>query len=275
MNIGIVLLARMGSTRLPGKVLLDLEGRAVLGRVVDRLRRVRLAHPVVVATTESALDDVLVSYCRSQGIDCFRGDEGNIVDRCIRCAEAFGMEAIVRVGADCPFIDWEVVDGMIGRFLDAAAAGAPLDYVSNAMDRTFPLGLDADVMSVDVLQRLRERYRALPLPEREVCENNVIPHLHRYPQLFRTQAYRQDADRSHLRWTLDTPEDFDLVERVYRALYRARPDFRTDDILALLDEHPDWSRINAAVVPRTGYWSATEQAKWRQRYAPGPGTVSA
>jgi len=143
--------------------------------------------------------------------------------------------------------------------------GVPYDYVSNSLDRSFPIGLDAGIFSKNTLVRIDEAIKHLSKEERLINENNIIPYLHQNPDYFITHAYKKDGDLSHLRWTLDTQKDFQLIEKIYDALYPAKPNFLMQDILNLLDEYPEWSQINSNVIQLTGYWSKNEKRKIQQR----------
>lgn len=264
MKTGIILLARMGSTRLPGKVMHDLCGKPVLEHVIDRLKKVD-ADPLVVATTTKDKDDVIAEFCKCKNTAVFRGSEDNVLDRCIKAAQDFDLDVFVRVGADTPFIDWEIVNSMLNLFFAEYDKENHLEYLSNCMQRSFPLGLDAEIMTKDVLLRVDSETRSLPREQRKLNEINVIPHIHQNLNKFKTLSYHKDFDYSHLRWTLDTPEDYELVKKVYEALYPENPDFLMEDILALLEKNPEWSRINSKVVPRSGYWTETEKERLKKR----------
>lgn len=140
----------MGSTRLPGKVMMDLEGRPVLHRVVTRTLRSTLLDEAVVATTTQQADGAIVEYCRHQGWPCFRGSEDDVLDRYYRAASDCGAEIVVRITSDCPLIDPEIIDMVVGKFLSSR----DLDYASNTLPpRTFPRGLDVEVLSYAALER--------------------------------------------------------------------------------------------------------------------------
>ena len=142
MKVVAIIQARMGSTRLPGKVLKDLEGKTVLARVVNRLRRARLIGEVLVATTDRAVDDTIVKECSSISVPVSRGDQDDVLDRYFRAAQLAKADVVVRITSDCPLIDPEITDKTIAAFLETRP-----DYASNAMVRTYPRGLDTEVMS--------------------------------------------------------------------------------------------------------------------------------
>lgn len=265
MKTGIILLARLSSSRLPGKVLMCLCGKPVLEHIILRLKNVKLSKKLIVATTVNKVDDAIEALCRRIGVSCFRGNQDNILERCIQASDAHDLDVIVRVGADTPFIDWEIIDDMLRIFFEEWEKGNHLEYMSNNMERSFPLGLDADVFHKETFLRLVEEIKNLSEKQRKLNENNVIPFVHENLNCFRTYSFKEDYDYSHLRWTLDTPEDFELTTRIYEVLYPNNPHFLMQDILDLLSKHPDWSKINSGVIPVTGYWTETEKNKLHRR----------
>ena len=230
MSTAIVVQARMGSTRLPGKVLKDIAGRPMLSYQMERLRRVKRAERIVVATTDQPADDAVERFCQKEKIACVRGSEDDVLARYHLATERFPADVVVRITADCPLIDPAVVD-------EAIAAYEP-DYVSNMLEITYPYGMAVEVFSA---QALREAHREAKDPaERE----HVTPFIWRRPQRYRLKSLTMAPNLSHHRWTVDTPEDFELVSRLLKTL---KPHFTLQDVLAVLDEHPDWCAINAHV----------------------------
>ena len=220
----------MGSTRLPGKVLKDIAGRPMLSYQMERLRRVKRAERIVVATTDQPADDAVERFCQKEKIACVRGSEHDVLARYHLAIERFPADVVVRITADCPLIDPAIVD-------EAIAAYEP-DYVSNMLEITYPYGMAVEVFSA---QALREAHREAKDPaERE----HVTPFIWRRPQRYRLKSLTMAPTLSHHRWTVDTPEDFELVSRLLKTL---KPHFTLQDVLAVLDEHPDWCAINAHV----------------------------
>jgi spore coat polysaccharide biosynthesis protein SpsF len=238
LKVVAIIQARMGSTRLPGKVLKDVEGETVLARVVNRLRRARLINEVLVATTDRAADDVIVKECRGLSVLVSRGDELDVLDRYFRAAQLAKAEVVVRVTSDCPLIDPEITDKTIAAFLDAAP-----DYASNALVRTYPRGLDTEVVSVSALGRAW--HGGLKRYERE----HVTPYIYEHPSEFKLLSVTGDADYSGHRWTVDTPEDLEFVRAVYTRL-RDNPTFLWRDVLDLLDREPELMELNRSVMQK-------------------------
>ncbi|HEU0258045.1 MAG TPA: glycosyltransferase family protein [Burkholderiales bacterium] len=230
MSTAIVVQARMGSSRLPGKVLKDIAGRPMLSYQMERLRRVKRAERIVVATTDQPADDAVERFCQKEKIACVRGSEHDVLARYHLAIERFPADVVVRITADCPLIDPAIVD-------EAIAAYEP-DYVSNMLETTYPYGMAVEVFSA---QALREAHREAKDPaERE----HVTPFIYRHPERYRLRSLTMAPNLSHHRWTVDTPEDFELVSRLLKTL---KPHFTLQDVLAVLDKHPDWCAINAHV----------------------------
>lgn len=238
----IVVQARLGSTRLPGKVLKDLGGQPLLARMIERLKRVRTVSRVVVATTTERRDDPLVALCERMGVDFFRGHPTDLLDRHYRAALAADAHTVAKIPSDCPLIDPAVVDRVFARF---AAGGC--DYVSNLHPATWPDGNDVEVMRLEALETAW-REAVLPM-ERE----HTTPFLWERPERFRLanvvmegrgSGQARDYSLTH-RWTLDYPEDYDFIRSVFERLFPVDPHFGVDDILRLLSEQPELAAINA------------------------------
>ena len=236
-NVKIVAIiqARMGSTRLPGKVLIDLAGDTVLARVVSRTRRAKSLNEIVVATSVLPADDVIVRECERLGVACYRGDEADVLDRYYQAAQQFAANIVVRITSDCPLIDPEVTERTIRAFREKNP-----DYASNTIVRTYPRGLDTEVMSLTALARAWGEARK-PY-ERE----HVTPYLVEHPSEFVLLSVTGDDDYSQCRWTLDTPQDYEFVQAVYEQL-GAEALFSWRDVLDLLDLVPNLSELNRCV----------------------------
>jgi spore coat polysaccharide biosynthesis protein SpsF len=238
MKIVAIVQARMGSTRLPGKVLRDLGGETVLARVVHRLRRSVLISDIVVATTISAADDVIIRECQRLGASTFRGSELDVLDRYHQAAQSAGAEAIVRITSDCPVIDPQLVDETIQVFQRQSA-----DCASNVFRRTYPRGLDTEVFTTDALERAWS-------DAREPCQReHVTPYFYEHPELFRLVSQCGLIDCSQYRWTLDTAEDLELLRNIY-ARFDGGDDFRWGDVIQLMEREPELAELNSRVAQK-------------------------
>ncbi len=242
MRTVIIVQARMGSTRLPGKALLEVAGETLLGLLLKRLRLVSQADAVVVATTTADRDLPIVDQVEGLGMPVWRGSEEDVLARYHGAALHHGAEVVVRITADCPLMEPAVVDRVIRTFRQAAGA---CDYASNTLERTYPRGLECEVFGMAALGEAF--HRATDPAERE----HVTPYIYRRPKQFRILQVRNDRDLSRHRWTVDTPEDFELIRRILGVLLPVGTDFTTGDVLRLLEDHPDWEAINSRVEQKT------------------------
>jgi spore coat polysaccharide biosynthesis protein SpsF len=231
-----IIQARMGSTRLPGKVLMNLPGGTVLSHVIERVRNAGRVSETVIATTTAKSDDAIVEECNRLGVPCFRGSEKDVLARYHGAAKQFQADLVVRVTSDCPLFDGSLLDRMLQRF-DA-------DYMSNTLRRRFPRGLDAEMFTFAALDRA---FREASSPHQR---EHVTPYLYEHPELFHLQSYEEEPDRSQHRWTLDTVEDWKFIEAVFGELYRPNHSFSTADVLNLLQRRPELAKINSAVTQK-------------------------
>ena len=229
-----ILQARMSSTRLPGKVLAPVAGAPMIVRQIERLRRARRLERIVVATSVRTDDDPLVEVLSSMGVPVHRGDLDDVLGRFIGALDAFGpARTVVRLTADCPLADPEVIDATIVRFADSGA-----DYASNVAEpRSFPKGLDVEVMTAAALRRAAAE--TSDPHDRE----HVTPYLYRNPGRFRLASYAQAADEGAVRWTVDRPDDLEFVRAVYDALYADDPAFTSDAVRGFVHGRPDLAML--------------------------------
>lgn len=233
-----IIQARMGSTRLPGKVLMDLAGETVLHRVVSRVRRCALVSDVVVATSTDPGDDQIVQECRRLDTRVFRGSERDVLDRYYRAAQDAHADVIVRITSDCPLIDPEISDKTIQAFLDVRP-----DYASNVLERTYPRGLDTEVVSFPALESAW--HDAHETYQRE----HVMPFLYQNPERFTLLSVKGERDFSQHRWTLDTPEDLEFLRAVY-ARAASKNNFSWQEALRILEREPELMDLNRNVVQK-------------------------
>jgi spore coat polysaccharide biosynthesis protein SpsF len=239
MNVLGILQARVSSSRLPGKVLKPILGRPMLRHQLDRVRRARSLDALVVATSVDASDDPIQALCADADVTCFRGSLDDVLDRFYQTAIAYSPRLVVRLTGDCPLTDPELIDRVVA-FFDADA----FDIAGTA--ETYPDGLDVEVVRFAVLEH------AWKHATRPSDREHVTLYVHRQPERFRVGRYPSGTDLSQMRWTVDEPEDFELVRRVYEALYPRNPAFATDDILALLAARPELLALNRGIQRNEG-----------------------
>lgn len=237
MKIVAIIQARMGSTRLPGKILKKVLGKTLLEYQLERVQRSKLIDEIVVATTTKKSDDDIVSLCNSLNISTYRGSEEDVLSRYFEAAVQYEADIVVRLTSDCPLIDPNIVDQVIQLYLD----NQPIDYVSNAIERSFPRGLDTEVFSFATLKKAYEE--ATLQRDRE----HVTAYIYTNRHLFSLTYLKNDRDYRHYRWTVDTKEDFELIRLILEEIYPNNPTFTMHDIIELLNDHPNWIKINAHI----------------------------
>lgn len=248
-----ILQARMGSSRLPGKVLLDLAGQPMLTRVVRRVRASTLLDGLVVATTQDESDDPLAAFCREQGYDCLRGSQFDVLDRYYQAAKEVQAGIVVRITADCPLIDPGLIDQALQEF-----ALYEVDFAANRLPppfgRSFPIGLDLEICSFKALERA---WQEADQPHQR---EHVMPYFYEDARLEISSPTRSRAttgrgfkilllnhvpDYGAYRWTVDTPSDLEFMRQVLNH-FEGRSDFSWLEVLNLVQAHPELARINAA-----------------------------
>jgi spore coat polysaccharide biosynthesis protein SpsF len=235
-----IIQARMASSRLPGKVLADLAGQPMLARVVRRARRADRLDGVAVATTIDPSDDPVEELCRALRAPCTRGHRTDVLGRYMQAAGEWDAQAIVRLTADCPLIDPEVIDRTVAAFQETEPSP---DYASNRLRRTYPVGLDVEVVTRAALARAAEE------ATEDYQREHVTPYLYEQPGRFRLVAVESGGDCGAMRWTVDTQADLDFVREVY-GRFDGRDDFTWREVLQLLEREPELREINAHVRQR-------------------------
>ncbi|MFH0922976.1 MAG: glycosyltransferase family protein [Candidatus Micrarchaeota archaeon] len=241
MRIIAIIQARMGSTRLPGKVLKIAAGKPLLWHVISRVMKAKSIDGVVVATTTSHQDDGIAALAESTGAGVYRGSENDVLDRYYRASQKFRADAVVRITADCPLSDPLVIDDVVQLFKKSGA-----DYVSNTVKLSYPNGIDVEVFKASCLERA---WREAKLSsERE----HVTPYLWKHPELFsQKQLVYPGGDCSKYRLTVDNAKDLSLIRRVL-SFFKGR-DFHTADLIRLLEKNPKLAQINAGTHRNEGY----------------------
>jgi len=235
-KVVIIVQARMRSTRLPGKVLLEVGGKPLLTYLLERLQKVKNADEVVVATTKNKEDDSIVQLCEGLGVRVYRGSDGDVLERFNETAVQFDADVVVRITADCPLMDPSIVEYVIQEYADHKA-----EYASNTLDRTYPRGMDVEVFSTNLLSEVADI--AVHLSDREHVTSYIYTHPHKYL----LNSVRSSQDFSKYRWTVDTAEDFKLISKMIKGVYPNNPQFAYEDLLQLMEDHPEWKEINAGI----------------------------
>ncbi|MFH1700240.1 MAG: glycosyltransferase family protein [Candidatus Zixiibacteriota bacterium] len=241
-SVVAILQARMSSSRLPGKVLRPIMGRPMLEYHLGRLSRSCKIDKLIVATSDQKDDSPICDLCDNLGVDFYRGSLNDVLDRFYRASLEFPSDIIVRLTGDCPLADPKIIDHGIKRFINS-----DFDYLSNTVERTFPIGLDFEIFYSHHLKKAGEN-AVLP-SERE----HVTPYFHNHPEIFSIGQFSNDIDLSHHRWTVDEPQDFEFVLKVFESLYPDNPAFTTNDVLRLLERRPELMSLNYDIIHGVGY----------------------
>ena len=270
-----IIQARMASTRLPGKVLLDIGGEPMLVRVVERARRAKTLDGIIVATTIDSSDDGVAELCQERGYPCYRGSVHDVLDRYYQAGLQFGVDILVRLTADCPIIDGMVIDETVNAFLGRLPAeerpftgrfeDIPFDFAANRLPppwkRTYPIGLDTEVCAFPTLEQVWQE--AKKPHQRE----HVMPYLYedfwqdqQAPSRFRICLVNHDPDYGWLRWTVDTAEDLQLLRQIY-SHFNNQDDFTWRDVLTLFEQEPALAQVNVAVRHKNYQESEGDVAK--------------
>jgi spore coat polysaccharide biosynthesis protein SpsF len=252
MKIVAIIQARMGSTRLPGKVLKDILGKPMLWHLINRLEHARLVDKIIIATSDNKGDRPIISFAEENEIPCYAGSDVDLLDRLYQAAKKFGADAVVRITGDCPLVDPAVVDKVTKAYLDNEDS---FDYVSNVHPPTYPDGLDTEIFSFQALKRAWEEVKE-PF-RREWITTNFFEH----PKKYRLGNVEYDEDLSYMRWTVDYEDDFDFVTQIYERLYEEDRVFLMEDVLNLLRQNPKLMDINKGHIANEAYIEALETRK--------------
>jgi len=220
---------------------MDILGKPMLGLQIERLRRAETLDKLVVATSAGVMDDGIEALCGDIGIDCFRGSLDDVLDRFYHCAQGYMPDHVVRLTGDCPLSDPGVIDRVVRLHLEGG-----YDYTSNVLPPSWPDGMDVEVMRFSCLAEAHTEAR---LPSQR---EHVTPFIHTQPERYRLGNLQNDPDLSAHRLTVDEPEDFEKIRRIYEALYPLNPAFPTDDILALLESDTTLSALNTHIERNEG-----------------------
>ncbi|KKK38902.1 acylneuraminate cytidylyltransferase [Mesobacillus campisalis] len=238
MKIAAIIQARMGSTRLSGKVLKELKGKSVLSHVIERVRQSKFIEDIIIATTNHERDNNIESEAFKCGSKVYRGSEDDVLSRYYFTAQENNVDVIIRITSDCPLIDPNVIDEIIEFYLNGN-----YDLVTNAgsdlEQRTYPRGLDTEIFSFEVLENAfingKENYH----------REHVTPFIYEHSN--KIHYFKNQVDYSKYRWTLDTQEDFKLISEIYKRLYKGTHDFYLPDTIELFEQEPYLFTINAHI----------------------------
>lgn len=255
MNHLLIIQARMGSSRLPNKVLKELCGKPMLQHIIERSARSRKVDNIMVATTVREEDWQIEELCRSISVECYKGSENDVLDRYYQAASKYQPENVVRVTADCPFIDPIVIDEII----QIHEAGN-YDYTSNTLVETYPDGLDTEVFTFAALEKAWKE--AFLTSERE----HVTPYI-KFKGGFHRYSVEHSPSLADKRWTVDTEKDFEVVTQVYNSLYGQKDIFLMEDILAFMESHRRIEQLNENTVRNEGYLKsiANDHVVWEKK----------
>ncbi len=227
--------ARMTSTRLPGKIMLPILGQPMLELLIERLKHASMLDQIVIATTNKFTDDIVETLTKKLGVGCFRGSEDDVLNRVLGAAHTFKASTIVEITGDCPLIDPRVVDQVIGIYNEKK-----FDYVSNNLKRTYPRGMDTQVFSTNVLDNVAR------LTQDPIDHEHVSLYIYEHPEVFSLFNVESNLPEKYwdARLTVDTKEDFELINTIYELLYPQNPVFTLGDIIDLLEKREDLLELN-------------------------------
>jgi len=238
----IIVQARMTSTRLPGKIMKIVCGKPLLEHLINRLKKVKCADQIVIATTVNETEDIIVDLCKKLDTLYYRGSEEDVLGRYYEAAVEYGGDVIIRVTSDCPVIDPDVVDYLTDFYMKNLKK---YDYVTNTLKRTYPRGMDVEVFSFSILKEACERAK------REDEREHVTTFIRNKPTQYRLHNIKYSSDLSHYRLTVDTSEDMELIRRIFESLYVENPEFTMKDIVSKIVANPEWEYINAHIHQKT------------------------
>ncbi len=254
-KVVIVVQARMSSTRLPGKILKPILGKSLLSRMIERLQMIRHTATIVIATSDAEQDDIIETEATAIGVPCFRGSLNNCLDRHYQAGKKYDADVVIKIPSDCPLIDPRIIDLVLDYYFEHEGE---YDFVNNLHPATWPDGNDVEIMTMACIEKAwKEASRPLEL-------EHTTPYIWENPDKFRIANIAWpsglDYSMSH-RFTIDYPEDYEFINRVFEELYAQKPDFSCEDILNLLDQQPDIYQINAKYAGVNWYRSHLDELR--------------
>jgi len=247
--ITAIVQARMGSARLPGKVMMPVNGRPLLDYMIERLKRANILEKIVVATTNSRLDEQIVAWCEESEVACFQGDENDVLSRYYQCSKQFDASIVVRMTSDCPLIDPKIIDEVVQSYLDRP----DVEFSSNTVPLPcfYPDGMDVEVFSTDLLKKA---YDDAQLPS----EREHVTFFMWKTGKFKTYRLDPPKDISQYRFTVDYPQDFEVIKAILEQLYVENQTFSLSDLIQFMNENPHLSALQKN-IDRYGGWQKSYQ----------------
>ena len=225
MKIGVIIQARMGSTRLPGKIMKKIEQKTVLEYVISSLENSKFIQEIIIATTKNKEDDIIEDKVKKLGKKIYRGSQDNVLERYTFAARENKLDVVIRITSDCPLNDVNIVDSIISEFIDKKP-----DYISNTIKRTYPRGMDCEVFSINALER------AYTDAESDSDKEHVTPYIYKNPDKFKISHYCADEDKSKYRITLDVEEDFEVISFIIKEINNKSLDFSYESVIKIIED---------------------------------------
>lgn len=236
-KIAAIIQARMGSTRLPGKVLKKIKDKSILQHVIDRVSTVKNLDEIIIATTKNQRDNAIIDEAVRLGVKYYRGDEEDVLGRHYYAAKDNSIDIIVRITSDCPVIDPIIIEQMINKFMTLNKIQT-VDYMNNTLEATFPRGMDTEIFTFKSLEK------AFIEAKNNYEREHVTPYIYLNPDKFNIIVFKNSSDFSKYRLTLDTPQDLQVIENIYDKLYKKSEIFYLNDIIDVLKKYPEIAKNN-------------------------------
>lgn len=240
MRVVCIVQARVGSSRLPEKVLKNVCGKTILEHDILRLRKAKTIDELVIATTDKVEDNKIVEVAEKINVKYFRGSELDVLARYYHAANENKADIVIRVTSDCPCIDYRIIDTMVNLFKDKYSNNQ-VDYLNNTIERTFPRGYDVEIFTMEALTL------AYNNAKKDYEREHVTPYIYDLNNKFKIVSYKNDKDYSKYRVTLDTEEDFCVIKEIYNNLYNEETYFGLEEVIEFLEKHPNVSKINEMI----------------------------
>ncbi|MTI59293.1 MAG: 3-deoxy-manno-octulosonate cytidylyltransferase [Firmicutes bacterium] len=246
-EVAAIVQARMGSSRLSGKVATVIEGKSMLAHLIERLKDARLLDQLIIATSTKQIDDPVASIAAEEGVICYRGSERNVFSRYLEAGEQYDVDVIVRITGDCPLIDPVTVDGLVSNYLDS-----DYDYMRlNVGENGYPRGLDAEIFSYQTLLKVNKMLKNESKASLEQYREHVTLYIYKHPDSFSVASYNPPENlQRNYRLCVDESADLQLITEIYERLYKKEEIIDIKKVIELLDNNPDLAGINSDVMQK-------------------------